>query len=415
MKKLLLKTILLTISCGVSVLLYGQSAKNLNDSIQKYRTGVIVVKTTPDTKVVLEQLQHEFWFGSTLPNRIFNGNASDENVKKFKETFPKNFNVAVTENALKWGQMESRKGEVNFSLVDNMLTWADENNIPVRGHNIYWGTERFVQDWLKELNDDQLERELAKRGRMIGARYKGRFAEYDFNNEMLLGDYYQERLGQQITPKMADWVKEADPGAKLFLNDFGILTGQRLHRFVEHVKDMQNRSVAIDGIGVQGHAHGEDFNRDSLQNALDVLAQFDLPVRITELYIPGGRSKFRKDRTLKPIPEEEKQFAESMEDYYRICFAHPAVDAVILWGHWEGAMWMPASALYRDDWSLTPSGEVYRSLVLDEWWTSFEGKSDENGFCVIPAFFGTHELKVNGKSREVKLEKNSKILFLELE
>jgi len=415
MKKLLLKTILLTISCGVSVLLYGQSAKNLNDSIQKYRTGIIVVKTTPDTKVELEQLQHEFWFGSTLPNRIFNGNASDENVKKFKETFPKNFNVAVTENALKWGQMESRKGEVNFSLVDNMLTWADENNIPVRGHNIYWGTERFVQDWLKELSDDQLERELAKRGRMIGARYKGRFAEYDFNNEMLLGDYYQERLGQQITPKMADWVKEADPGAKLFLNDFGILTGQRLHRFVEHVKDMQNRSVAIDGIGVQGHAHGEDFNRDSLQNALDVLAQFDLPVRITELYIPGGRSKFRKDRTLKPIPEEEKQFAESMEDYYRICFAHPAVDAVILWGHWEGAMWMPASALYRDDWSLTPSGEVYRSLVLDEWWTSFEGKSDENGFCVIPAFFGTHELKVNGKSREVKLEKNSKILFLELE
>lgn len=415
MKKLLLKTILLTISCGVSVLLYGQSAKNLNDSIQKYRTGVIVVKTTPDTKVELEQLQHEFWFGSTLPNRIFNGNASDENVKKFKETFPKNFNVAVTENALKWGQMESRKGEVNFSLVDNMLTWADENNIPVRGHNIYWGTERFVQDWLKELSDDQLERELAKRGRMIGGRYKGRFAEYDFNNEMLLGDYYQERLGQQITPKMADWVKEADPGAKLFLNDFGILTGQRLHRFVEHVKDMQNRSVAFDGIGVQGHAHGEDFNRDSLQNALDVLAQFDLPVRITELYIPGGRSKFRKDRTLKPIPEEEKQFAESMEDYYRICFAHPAVDAVILWGHWEGAMWMPASALYRDDWSLTPSGEVYRSLVLDEWWTSFEGKSDENGFCVIPAFFGTHELKVNGKSREVKLEKNSKILFLELE
>ncbi|MFW6277524.1 MAG: endo-1,4-beta-xylanase, partial [Prolixibacteraceae bacterium] len=406
-------TALFFISLSWNHIVISQIRENLNDSIQKYRTGIIVVKTTPGTKVELEQLNHEFWFGCSLPNNIFNGNAGNEDIQKFKDMFLKNFNSAVTENALKWGQMEPRKGEVRFTLVENMLTWCEENNIPLRGHNIYWGTKRFVQDWLKEMNDEQLTQELEKRGRMIGARYKGRFAEYDFNNEMLLGDYYQERLGPQITAKMAGWVKEGDPEAKLFLNDFGILTGQRLHDFAEHVKDLQNRGVPIDGIGVQGHAHGEDFNRDSLQNALDALAQFDLPVRITELYIPGGRSKFRKDRTLKPTPEEEKQFAQSMEDYYRICFAHPAVDAVILWGYWEGAMWMPASALYRDDWSLTPSGEVYRSLVFDKWWTRSEGKSDENGFCTIPAYFGTHRVTVNGKSKTVELRKADRTTFID--
>lgn len=415
MKQLFLKTILLPAILGVSGFLYGQPAKNLNDSIQKYRKGVIVVKTTPNTKVELEQLQHEFWFGCSLPNNVFNGGAGEENIRKFKEVFLDNFNSAVTENALKWGQMEPQKGEVRFSLVENMLAWCEENNIPLRGHNIYWGTHRFVQDWLKEANDEQLKLELEKRGRMIGARYKGRFAEYDFNNEMLLGDYYQERLGPQITPKMAAWVKEGDPEAKLFLNDFDILTGNRLYRFVDHVKDLQSRGVSFDGIGMQGHLHGEDFNRDSLQNALDMMAQFDMPLRITELYIPGGRSKFRKDRTLKPTPEEEKQFAQSMEDYYRICFAHPAVDAVILWGFWESSMWMPASALYRDDWSLTPSGEAYRSLVFDEWWTRFEGTSDENGYCTVPAFFGTHELKVNGKTQKVELMKENVVIYVEME
>jgi endo-1,4-beta-xylanase len=394
---------------------FSQSNESLNDSIQKYRTGIIVVKTAPNTPIELEQLQHEFWFGCSLPNGIFNGNAGEVESRKFKKIFLENFNSAVTENALKWGQMEPQKGEVRFSLVDNMITWCEENNIPLRGHNIYWGTKRFVQDWLKELDDEQLKQELERRGRMISARYKGRFAEYDFNNEMLLGDYYQERFGPQITPKMADWVKEGDPEAKLFLNDFDILTGNRLYRFVDHVKDLQTRGVCFDGIGLQGHSHGEDFNRDSLKKALDVMAQFDLPLRITELYIPGGRSKFRKDRTLKPTPEEEKQFAQSMEDYYRICFAHPAVDAVILWGFWEGSMWMPASALYRKDWSPTPSGEAYRSLVFGEWWTRFKGTSDENGFCTIPAFFGTHELKVNGKTQKVELIKEKGVIYVEME
>ena len=378
-----------------------------SDSIQKYRTGMIVVKTTPNTKVALKQLQHEFWFGAGLPNKIFNGNADQADIRKFKETFLDNFNATVTENALKWGQMEPRKGEVKFTLVENMLSWSEENNIPIRGHNVYWGVDRFVQDWLKELDDEQLKLELEKRGRMIGARYKGRFAEYDFNNEMMLGDYYQEQLGPDITVKMADWIKEGDPEAKLFMNDFDVLTGRRLYRFVDHVRELLDRGVSIDGLGVQGHLHGEDFNRDSLQNALNVLVRFDLPIRITELFIPGGRSKFRKDRTLKPTPEEEQQFAQSMKDYYRICFAHPAVDGVILWGFWEDAMWMPASALYRSDWTLTPSGEAYRDLVLGEWWTRFEGTSNQDGICVIPAFFGTHQIKVNGKVRKIDLKKEN--------
>lgn len=408
MNSRLLVIVMASISFSFS---YGQQ-NNLTDSINKYRKGIIVVNTAPDTQVKLQQLKHEFWFGTAVANPIFNGNASEEDVRQFKLKFKENFNVATTENALKWGNMEQEKGKVNFTLVDRMLTWADENDIPLRGHNVYWGTERFVQDWLKEMGDEQLMQELAKRGRTIGARYQGRFAEYDFNNEMLLGDYYQERLGPGITQKMAYWVKECDPEAKLFLNDFDILTGNRLYRFVNHVKDLQSRGVPMDGLGVQGHLHGEDFNRDSLQNALDVLAQFNLPIRITELYMPGGRSKFRKDRTLKPTPVEERKFAQSIKDYYRICFAHPAVEGVILWGFWEGAMWMPASALYREDWSLTPVGEAYQSLVLNEWWTQYEGKADENGRVVIPAFFGTHQLIINGKEKIIKLNKKDKVAFV---
>ena len=106
-----------------------QSPANLNDSIGKYRMGYVVVKTTPNAKVSLEQVKHEFWFGAALANHIFEGNASEADIKTYKEKFLQNFNSAVTENALKWGSMEPVKGKVNFATVDNMLKWTEENDI----------------------------------------------------------------------------------------------------------------------------------------------------------------------------------------------------------------------------------------------------------------------------------------------
>lgn len=385
---------------------------NLADSIEKYRTGVIVVKTTPDTRVELEQQSHEFWFGCAITSEAFDGRLDEQDANIYKQKFLENFNAGVTSSSLKWHHMEPEKGKVNFLTTDNILTWADENHLPLRGHNLYWGIY-YVQDWVKALTDEQLYDELHKRAKTIAPRYQGRFVEYDLNNEMMHGDYYQERLGPGITKKMADWIKESDPGAKLFLNDYDILTGNLLQEYVDHIKDLQARGVPIDGIGVQGHLHGEDFSWDTLRYALDVLEQFDLPVRITEFNMPGQRSKYQKNTSLVPTRKEEEQFARNLVDYYRICFAHPAVDAILMWHFWAGANWIPASSLYRTDWTLTPAANAYRSLVFDTWWTRFKGKSDDEGYCIIRAYFGTHKIRVNDVERTIKLNKEDKAAYIE--
>ena len=79
-----------------------------------------------------------------------------------------------------------------------------------------------MQPWLKELSDDELRTALGSAGGTIGARYRGRFAEYDLNNEMIHANYYEQRLGTGITKQMALWVKDGDPNAKLFVNDYDI-------------------------------------------------------------------------------------------------------------------------------------------------------------------------------------------------
>lgn len=386
---------------------------NLADSIEKYRMGVIVVKTTPGTKVELEQQKHEFWFGCALTSAAFDGSMPEQDARMYKEKFLENFNSAVTSSSLKWHHMEPEKGKVDFLTTDNILAWTDENHLPLRGHNLYWGIY-YVQDWVKALSEEELYVEMQKRAATIAPRYQGRFVEYDLNNEMMHGDYYQEKLGPGITKQMADWIKGYDPEAKLFLNDYDILTGRLLQKYVDHIKDLQERGVSIDGIGVQGHLHADDFSRDTLRFTLDVLAQFELPIRITEFNMPGQRSRFRRDTSLMPNKKEEEQLAQNLMDYYRICFAHPAVEAILMWHFWAGANWIPASSLYKEDWSPTLLAKAYQSLVFDEWWTEFKGKTDEEGYCIIRAFFGTHKIKVNGVEKIVELKKQNKAAYIEI-
>ena len=381
------------------------AADALDAAIAKNRTGTLVIRATPGAKVTVEQLRHEFWFGATLPTGAFNGRMNADDLAHFKEVFLGNFNAGVIESAFKWHDMEPERGKVNFSIVDNTLAWADQAGIPVRGHCIFWGIPNRVQDWLKALSDGDMRMAMQQRARSIGARYRDRFAEYDLNNEMIHANYYEQRLGPEFIKQMAMWVKDGDPNAKLFVNDYDITTGKRLDDYVKHIRALLDMGVPIAGIGVQGHLHGDTFDAGELQRSLDVLAQFHLPIRITEFNFPGQRSKYYQKKD--PLsPEEEQVKAQSLREYYRICFAHPAVAGIMMWGFWEGANWIPQSSLYRRDWTPTPAAETYRDLVKGQWWTKWSGTAGQDGVAIVPAFFGKHRVTVNGRETVVDLTRS---------
>ncbi len=378
--------------------------------------GTLVIRTAPGAKVSVEQIRHEFWFGATVPTGIFTGRASADDVAKWKQVFTSHFNAGVIEASFKWHDMERERGQVNYSTVDRMLAWADKEGIPLRGHCIFWGVPNFVQGWVKELGDEELRMEVRQRARAIGARYRDRFAEYDLNNEMIHANYYEQRLGPEFTKQMALWVKDGDPNAKLFVNDYDILTGNRLDDYVKHIRRLLDMGTPIAGIGVQGHLHGDTFDPVALRKALDELATLKLPVRITEFNFPGQRSKYyRGDRKAQLTPEEEQVKADSLRQYFRICFAHPAVTGIMMWGFWEGANWIPQSSLYKRDWTPTPAAEAYRDLVLNKWWTRWSGTASAEGWAVARAFYGKHRVIVNGKETTVDLKKSDGITVVNAE
>ncbi len=375
-------------------------------AIAKHRMGTLTVQTDPGAEVTVQQLRHEFWFGAAIANGPFAGRANSKDTAKYKQVFLENFNAAVTENALKWHQMEPTQGEVYYGTVDAILAWTDEHDIPLRGHNIFWGVTGRVQDWQKQLDDDQLREVLKSRAITIGKRYRGRFAEYDLNNEMIHDNYYERRLGRGITKEMALWVKEGDADAVLYLNDYDILTGNQLDKYVAHIETLLEQGVPLGGIGVQGHLHGDSFDRDALKRALDTLARFKLPICVTEFNFPGQRSRFSRDRRIQLTPEEEKTKAEAIVDYYRICFARPAVTGILMWGFWEGANWIPASSLYKRDWTPTPAAHAYRDLIYKKWWTNWKGKADSTGRCEVRAFHGKHLVIVGNEKKTLELKRS---------
>jgi GH35 family endo-1,4-beta-xylanase len=373
--------------------------------IRDHRMGELIVKVKPGVEVHIKQLRHEFWFGAALSSGAFSGRMNAEDKRKYEETFLANFNAAVTENALKWHSMERRQGEVNYGTVDAILAWTDRHEIPLRGHNIFWGIPNRVQTWQKEMDDTTLHETLKARAFDVGRRYRGRFAEYDLNNEMIHANYYEERFGPGITKQMADWVKQADPGATLFFNDYDILTGNRLDDYVKHIRGLLEEGAPMAGIGVQGHLHGETFDPKALQNALNELGKIGLPICITEFNMPGQRSVFMRQRNLKLTPQQEQPKAKAITDYYRICFAHPAVDGILMWGFWEGANWIRQSSLYRRDWTPTPAAEAYRNLIFKEWWTDSKVKADTNGQSRTRTFYGKYAVTCGDQTKEVLLSK----------
>jgi GH35 family endo-1,4-beta-xylanase len=139
--------------CAFNVVGSGSAQNELDESIRKIRMGTLVIDTAPGAEVRVQQLRHEFWFGAALANHIFTGRAESAEAAKYRQVFLENFNAAVTENALKWHDMEKTRGTVDYSVVDAMLEWTAKHDIPLRGHNVFWGIPNRVQPWLKEMGD----------------------------------------------------------------------------------------------------------------------------------------------------------------------------------------------------------------------------------------------------------------------
>jgi len=130
-----------------------------------------------------------------------------------------------------------------------------------------------------------------------------------------------------------------------------------------------------------------------VQKTLDKLAQFNLPIKITECLF---------------IFDDEQTQAEQLRKLFPIYFAHPNVEAILMWGFWEGAHWKPHVAMWKKDWTPTPQALAYRDLVFRQWWTEVSGTANGEGVFKTRGFYGDYKITSNGQTQKAVLSKKEK-------
>ena len=341
-------------------------------------------RAAPGAAVHIAQQEHGFGFGTAVAVRLLTGSQTNPTYQnKLKE----HFNLAVTENGLKWPAWEGDYGP-SFSPQTTLaaLDWLDANDIDARGHVMVWPSFNNSPNNISGLqnNPTALRQAVLDHIAEIGAVVGDRVFEWDVVNETRTNNDFMAILGDDV---LADWFNAAAQAsdARLFLNEFGLVTGGSStagNRALHHqtIQTILNDGGALEGLGIQSHFRPNDLTGiEQVWDIFDEFGAYGLPIAITE---------FDFETT-----DRELQAAYSA-DFLKAAFAHESVSEFLMWGFWAGAHWRPEAAIYDENWNLRPHGQAMLDLIYDEWWTDEQLDADVFGEAALRGFKGEYEVTV---------------------
>ena len=369
--------------------------KNADDRIEKLRKTAVSINVTDaagvplrDAVVTVKMQRHAFPFGSCI--NLSTWNQQDSDGARYREEFRKLFNMAVFEGAMKW-----RAGWDYTDSLRNCVGWLKQNNIDVRGHCLVWPSWNSTPPFVKNFQNDRenLRRIVRDHIYYEAGMLKNDVVEWDVINEVYANNEILRVLGNDI---MVDWFKvahDAAPSAKLYANDYDILTTadnpSDSHRkaFLDMAAELKKKGAPIDGLGMQSHFCNPVAPQDML-DTIDNMAKLGLELKITEYDFASFDEKLKADFT---------------RDLLTVAFSHPAIKGFLMWGFWDGQHWNSDAPLYFKDWSLKPSGKVYKDLVFGKWWTNVSGKTDAAGKFDFRGFKGSYQVIIEYQGRKKQM------------
>ena len=356
----------------------------------------------PEADVYINMQEHEFGFGSAVVGCRFPGNRCEDEVYLNKildlDGDGHGFNVAVPENALKWTGWESEWIGTPEETI-SAIRWLTDRNISVRGHTLVWPGWSHVPDdlhanqtdlvYLRSRINERLETML--RDPDLSAMID----EWDVLNEItqvrdLERAFSQDpnfESGREIYIEILQKAKELQPNLKSYINDYIALSGggagsSVINRYKSYLNEIVDAGVDIDGIGFQCHIGSQPTSITKIKAVLDEFSDiYGTRIKITEYDIHAS------------IDEETQ--AKYMSDFLTMIFSHPAVDAFLMWGFWDGNHWKNNAPIFKQDWSLKSSGGVFIDKVFKDWWTEAKGTTDENGHYTTRVFKGSHKISAS--------------------
>lgn len=256
---------------------------------------------------------------------------------EYGELLGSEFDAITPENAMKWANLEPSPDVYTWAGADQLVGFAEQHDQSVYGHTLLGRTD--VPRWVDpQWSADQLRAVLRDHVTAVVSRYRGRVWAWDVINEALDEDgslrdtLWLRKLGPGYIAEVFRWAHAADPGARLFINDYGVEGRTRkADALLELVRELRRAGVPVDGVGFQSHLRWDEQPRDMVGN-LRRFAQLGVSVAITELDVRIALPETAAKR--------ERQ-AALYRQVLQACLAVPACVSFTVWGFTDARSWIP--------------------------------------------------------------------------
>jgi endo-1,4-beta-xylanase len=294
----------------------------------------------------------------------------------YRKVLAAEFNSVSAENQMKWEYIHPEQGRYNFGMADAIVRFAKQNKQVVRGHTLLWHSQNPT--WLEQGNFTPAELRSILRDhikRVVG-RYRGSIQQWDVANEIFTDtgelrtteNIWLRELGPGIIADAFRWAHEADPKAKLFLNDYGVESvNAKSDAYLALIKQLRAQHVPVGGFSAQSHLSIRYGFPSDLETNLKRFSALGLDTAITELDV-------RMDLPADGVPTAA-QLAQQADYYTRTltaCLNVDGCDSFTIWGFTDKYSWVPvffpgqgAATVMWDDFSRKPAYFALKT-ALDE-------------------------------------------------
>lgn len=282
-------------------------------------------------------------------------NSGDLDPSKLHHGLLRHFNAFVYENEMKQDAMQPAEGRFVFDKADAFVAFGQKQKAKLRGHTLLWHSQVpawFFQDPTdpsKPASKELLLSRIEKHIKTVVGRYKGKVDSWDVVNEVvddngnLRNSPYLRIVGSdEYIAKAFRWAREADPNAKLFINDYNIeYKGAKQDALFNLVKKLKDEGVPIDGVGLQAHISVGFPTVNDIRNAIRRFASLGVKVQVTELdmsiYSSGNEAKKEADREI--LLEQAYKYRDLFTMFQEEARAGN-LDMVVLWGLSDDRTWL---------------------------------------------------------------------------
>ena len=270
--------------------------------------------------------------------------------------------------------------QISLNEADEMLKFAGENKIPVRGHVLVWHSQ--TPDWFFKENfdpngawvsKDKMTKRLENYIKTVMETLKKDYPDVEFyawdvvneaasdagtirdagsNNEVDGQSAWVKVYGDQsYIPLAFEFAKKYAPaGCKLFYNDYNEYSPNKQAYIISDILKPLVEKNLIDGVGMQSHISMSYPTIDLYKSAMQQYADLGLEVQVTELDVSEKSNEHANQLALAQRYQDVFKMNKEMKD------SGVNLSAVVLWGITDSTSWIGGYPLLFDkDYQAKPS------------------------------------------------------------